>query len=455
MWGAATSHFQIEGHPLEVGNRLSDWSAWTALEGKISDRTNADNACEFFHRYASDIEICRRLNLNAFRISLNWAVLCPEKSMPGQKAVLDPTGVQYYRQLLTSLKRDGIQTFVTLFHFALPVWLADSGGWTNAFSAEFFGQFAEAAASAFGDLVDYWVTLNEPLAYAYQGYVKAAWPPGHKNDYLSAFKAIKNMLAGHAVAYHKLHEKNADARVSFTMHWRPFVAKKRWNPLDRMVRYYRHCVFNLLFPAAVQSGRLQFPFPLDQPQEMQELKGEIPGLKGTMDYLAVNYYTRELSKFSFAWPIDLFGASDEPELAINCLGWETYPEGLFTALVNDLEPFKYNADGSVRPIYITENGFPTSFSAGLSEGDWSLADDLRIEYLTAHLLTVHRAINAGANVRGYLYWSLLDNFEWAEGLLPRFGLVRVAYPTQERTLRKSAHVYAAIARQNGIENAIL
>jgi len=455
LWGAATSHFQVEGHPIEISSRTSDWSAWTELDGKISDQTTADRACEFYQRHASDIEICRKLNLNAFRLSLNWPALCPEPPKPGEKPTFDEPTLNFYRQLLRGLKDDGITTFVTLFHFTLPNWLAQRGGWNDPQTIEHFESFSKAAAEALDDVVDYWITLNEPLAYAYQGYVSGSWPPGFQNDYLKAFQVVRNMLEGHARAYHVLHTHNPKAAVSFTMHWRPFTAKRRWSPFDQMVRYYRDYVFNVMFPLAVQRGDLQFPFPLSNNRDIRKISGPIAGLKGTMDYVAVNYYTRELSEFRFNWPIDVFGvASKEHELETNCMGWEDYPDGLYNTLTYDLTPFKYNADGSMRPIIITENGYATAFSADLSEGDWSLADVTRIKYLTSHLIALHHAIEDGANVKGYIYWSLMDNFEWAEGLRPRFGLVRIAYPTQERTLRRSAEVYAEIAKRNGLDRQV-
>jgi beta-glucosidase len=197
---------------------------------------------------------------------------------------------------------------------------------------------------------------------------------------------------------------------------------------------------------------MEFPFPISLYKDVRHIAGPIPGLKGTVDYLAVNYYTRELSEFRWKWPFDIFGAqSMEHEFEVSCMGWENYPHGLYGLLTEDLAPFKNNPDGTAREIIITENGYAAAFPADLSEGDWSLVDDMRISYLTTHIEALHRAIKAGANVRGYLYWSLTDNFEWAEGLRPRFGLVRIAYPTQERTLRKSAEVYANIAKQNGID----
>lgn len=456
MWGASTSHFQIEGHPVEIGRRASDWSAWCTQAGRISDNTTADSATEFYKRYALDVEICRNLNLNAFRLSLNWPALCPDKpSSPKGQLKFDPETVKFYRDLLTSLKNDNVTTFVTLFHFTLPQWLAEAGGWNATETVEEFVRFAQLAAEEFGDLVDYWITLNEPLAYVYQGYVAGVWPPGQRGNYVGAFRAVRNMLCGHARAYAVLHQHNADAKVSFTMHWRPFMARRKWSPLDQMVRFFRDFVFNQMFPMAVQTGKLEFPFPISTNADVRQISGPISGLKGAMDYLAVNYYTRELSEFRFRWPIDIFGAqSIEREFEVNCMGWENFPDGLYNLLTYDLMPFKYNDDGTKREIIITENGYAAAFPADLSEGDWSLVDDIRVQYLTSHLQALHHAIEDGANVKGYLYWSLTDNFEWAEGLRPRFGLVRVAYPTQERTLRKSASVYADIARRNGFRRSI-
>ncbi|HEY9679589.1 MAG TPA: glycoside hydrolase family 1 protein [Drouetiella sp.] len=451
LWGAATSHFQIEGHPHERSKRASDWSEWTTMDGKISDSTTADQACDFYNRFADDIEICRNLNLNAFRISLNWPALCPDPPVDGQPYEFCAETVTFYRNLLSALKKEGIKSVVTLFHFTLPRWLAAKGGWNASETIGEFERFAGMAAEVFGDLVDYWITINEPMAYAYQSYVSGSWPPGYKNDYLRAFQAIRNILDAHGRAYAALHRHTPDTPVSFTMHWRPFHPKHRWNPLDHLVRYYRDYVFNNMFPMAVQTGVLEFPYPLSNNAEVKKIAGEIPGLRGSMDYLAVNYYTRELSEFVYKWPIDIFGtASQDFELEVNCMGWEHYPDGLYKTLCYDLSPFKYNTDGTKRPIIITENGYATAFAHDLDEGDWSLADDARIHYLTTHLLALHNAIEDGANVHGYMYWSLLDNFEWAEGLRPRFGLIRVTYPTQERTMRHSASVYADIAKHNGL-----
>ncbi len=417
------------------------------------DNTTADKACEFYTRYQDDMALIKELNLNAFRISFNWPVLLKASTSesPGERE-LDPVEVAYYRGMLGALKAQGVTTFATLFHFTLPDYLASQGGWESEQTIGEFEHFSRLCAQNFGDLVDYWITINEPLAYAYQSYVAGAWPPGKKLEYYSSFCVIRNMLEGHSRAYHAIKAVLPDSRISYTMHWRPFVPKNRLNPLDYLVRYYRDYVFNHLFPDAVQTGQLLFPYPLCLKPAIKKISGPIAGLRNTCDYLAINYYTRELCQFKPSWPLDIFGErSDKSELATNDMGWEVYPDGLFDLLTRDTLPYHKEDSGKNRPIMITENGYAATFEAELSEGDWSLVDHTRTNYLITHLKAVHRAIATGIDVRGYLYWSLLDNFEWAEGLRARFGLVRVSYPTQERILRESARVYAQIAKQNFVD----
>lgn len=443
LWGAATSHFQVEGHPKEIGDRLSDWAAWTQEQGRINDNSHADQACESYFRFEEDLAIVKELGLTAFRLSLNWSALINEDG-----ETLDKVQVEHYKKVLTGLKSNGIKTFVTLFHFCLPDGLSSQGGWLNQTTAEAFGRFAGLVAREFDGLVDYWITINEPLAYVYHGFISGFWPPGKRADYFSAFTAIRNFLIGHGLAYDAI-KAVSNVPVSFTCHWRPFIPKNRFNPLDHLVRYYRDCIFNHLFPRAVHTGSLQFPFPINLNKHVAKLQGEIKGLKGKMDYLAINYYTRELSRFKPSWPLDLFGEiSPDIELDVSDMGWEVYPQGLYDLLTSDTRQYQIGPDGKARQVMITENGYANMFAPDLTDGDWSLVDEQRISYMRAHLEQLYLAIKNGINVRGYLYWSLLDNFEWAEGLSARFGLVRVSYPTQERLLRHSARVYQEIARTN-------
>lgn len=452
LWGAATSHFQIEGNPVEIANRSSDWAEWTVADGRIADSTTADQACQFYSRYSSDLEILKELNLNSFRISINWPAICPESSPASQPLLVDIEQVEHYRRLLTEIKAKGIKTFVTLFHFCLPKRLSDKGGWLSKDTVEEFVRLAGYLAREYKGLVDYWITLNEPLAYTYQGYLAGEWPPGLKHAYPEAFLSIRRMLEAHAGAYHAIHAEDSKAKVSYTLHWRPFMARRKTSPADLMVQHLRNSVFNHLFPKAVHSGRIRLPFVFMWDKRLQELTSPIAGLKDSIDYLAINYYTRDVCEFSFEPPFDLFGVkSVKREIEVDAMGWESYPEGLYDVLTNGVKPYRFDSKGRDLPVIVTENGYAAVFPADMTEGDWSLADDARVNYLKAHVLAMHAAIKAGANVKGYLHWSLLDNFEWAEGLRIRFGLVRIAFPTQIRTLRKSALVFADIALRNGLE----
>lgn len=442
LWGVSTSAYQVEGYPSEAAKRLSDWSAWSVSNGKIADGTNADKACDFYRRYADDLLLCKELNVNSFRLSLNWPVLRPCCSEP---FALDAEALAYYKELLAAIKSHGMKTFVTLFHFCLPSWLAEVGGWNNPLTTSEFALYAQAVCRELGDLVDFWLTLNEPLVYVYRGYVEGQWPPGYSRNYLLGFKTIRRLLEGHAAAYKAIHAERPQAQVSYVIHWRPFVARNRLNPLDQLVRFYRDNIFNHVFPLAVQTGCLQFPYPISQELPLREISGPVEGLQGSIDFLAFNYFTREICEYKHGWPPDIFGIqSDIRLLPATSLGWEIFPEGLYYMLAEDIAPYKYNSAGELYPIYITENGMAESYPADLADGDWSLQDDRRVEYLVSHLAAVSRAIAEGANVKGYLHWSLLDNFEWTDGLAPRFGLVRVSYPTQQRMLRKSATVFSKI-----------
>jgi beta-glucosidase len=363
--------------------------------------------------------------------------------------------IERYKRLLTEIKGRGMKTFVTLFHFCLPLWLARVGGWHSDVVVQEFRAFTEIMVKEFGDLVDYWITINEPLAYAYQSYIAGSWPPGLMQDFPYAFKCVRNMIEAHGACYKVIHEHSPTAQVSFTMHWRPFTPKNELNPLDQMVAFYRNTVFNHLFPKTCDTGILEFPPPFGTSDLVKSISGPIPDAKDSMDYLALNYYTRDICEFKPGLPIDFFGVRTEIDQKLtNAMGWESYPDGLYNILANELSRYKRDGQGRIRPIMITENGYADVYPAELSEGDWSLNDEARTEYLHTHLLAVHRAIKSGANVQGYLHWSLLDNFEWAEGLRIRFGLVRVAFPTQERTMRKSAAFYSEVAKKNGVDNSI-
>jgi beta-glucosidase len=447
LWGVSTSAFQYEGNPAEITHRTSDWADWTSIPNKISDSTNADRACDFFNSYSKDIELAGSLNVNAFRIGLNWAALCPSHNVE-----FNPEIFAYYRRMLSKIKEQGMTSFVTLFHFALPRWLSDIGGWSNPATIDSFERFAQAAITELGDLVDFWLTINEPMVYLYQCYVKGDWPPGYMHARLRAFEVGRNLLIGHARAYHAIKQVDSKAQISCVLHWRPYQPRNKFNPLDRQTAWLRHELANLLFPTAIKTGILKFPNLMNSLSGIKRLSGPIEGLASTSDFIALNYYSREYCQFEYKWPFDPLGVQSKiASLELTPYGWEICPEGLYEGITQGIAPFAIDQQGQKLPIYITENGMATMYPSDMHEGDWSLNDSERIKFITDHLKALARAISNGANVKGYLYWSLLDNFEWQDGLTPRFGLVRVTYPNQRRDLRDSAKFYAEVARSNSLE----
>lgn len=408
LWGTATSSHQVEGD-----NRNNDWWAWEQEPGRIYGGQSSGLACDHYRRYLEDIELMAALGYNAYRFSLEWSRIEPES---GHFSV---AALDYYAQVLEALRARGIEPVVTLHHFTLPLWLARAGGFLNPEAVERFDRYAREVAAALGREVRYWVTINEPMVLATQSYLLGLWPPGHKNLF-ETLRVARHLLLAHARAYHRLKEVNGEAMVGLAKHLR-VVDPGRPGLLDRGVAGLLDYVFNWAFLSGVERGRLPLPFGFNQ---------RMPELLQTQDFLGVNYYTRDIVFFDWRSPGTLFA---KMEVAVgrerNDLGWEVYPEGLYR-LLKRLQTYG-------KPILITENGISTG-------------DDLaRQRFLLDHLRQVKRALEEGVEVRGYFYWSLLDNFEWAEGYRARFGLVEVDFATQKRSPRPSAHLYGEMVRKNG------
>lgn len=415
LWGAATAAHQVEG-----GNSNNDWWEWERSGGKIADGTTSETACEQYFRYEPDFDLAKELGHNAHRLSLEWSRIEPEEG------VFSSAAITHYRRVLQSLRERGLEPMVTLHHFTNPLWLSREGGWVNPRVVEYFARYAKVVAGELGALVRFWNTINEPMVYAYLGYVEGTWPPGSKS-LRSASIVTVNMLRAHAVAYHIIHETSAGpgCEVGIAKHIRVFDPLRPRHPGDRTLARLSDFIFNRWFLDAVETGRLAWPIGIGQKVQL---------LAETQDFIGLNYYSRDMTRFSPLKPHMLFLENiARPGSRLNDLGWEIYPEGLYRVL---MRLKRYN-----KPIYITENGIPAT------------DDSIRREYLRDHLAQMHRAISEGADVLGYFHWSLLDNFEWAEGLKPRFGLIAMDYETQERSPRPSARVYAKIASENRLDPA--
>lgn len=405
LWGSATAAQQVEG-----GNTNNDWYEWEQL-GKTRDK--AGLADDEYNRYDEDFEIAKNLNQNAFRLSVEWSRIEPSEGVFSQQEIL------HYRDVLIAAHNRGLKTFVTLHHFSNPLWAYHQGSWLNPKMPQWFGGFAAYAVANLGDLVDYWITLNEPTVHILTGYVAGVTPPGRK-DLKTAMNALANLLKGHAAAYHVIHALYPKAPVGIAHHMRVFHPARWWNIGDQLVASFIDDFWNTHILRSIQTGYIKFniPFVLNYQEDW-------PELEGTLDFIGVNYYTRELVKLDLSKPEKFeFVPNEKAPGGHTDLNWEIYPEGFYTSI--------RRAASFGWPVYITENGIADA------------QDKKRTKFICDHLREMSFAMEDGADVRGYLHWSLIDNWEWVDGYMPKFGLVEVDFATQKRTVRPSAKVLAQI-----------
>jgi beta-glucosidase len=396
LWGASTSAHQVEG-----GNIHNDW--WLAEQGgALKEASN--QACRHYELYAEDFTIAKDLGHNCHRFSIEWSRIEP------QEGVFQGLEIEHYHKVIAELKKRGIKPVVTLHHFTNPVWFIQRGGWAKFKLQRYFLRFVEKMVKEFASEVKFWVTINEPLVYSSHSYLLGAWPPKQRSLFKTA-KVTLNLSQAHIQAYRIIHNIYKDKglerpMVSIAANLQAFEIC-RPTLKNKLAVYLRHKFYNLYFIKALLR-------------------------KKTLDYIGVNYYGRNLVDVE-SWGIrhlllDTCKYNHHP-LRKNSLGWDIYPQGLYKLLVL-LK--KYNL-----PIIITENGICTE------------DDDLRWDYIREHLEQVHKAMQEQVKVIGYIYWSLIDNFEWDKGFGPRFGLVHVDYQNQKRTIRLSASKLAEVYK-NGM-----
>lgn len=416
IWGAATASHQNEGN-----NSNNDFWEWEKIPGHVIDSTNSGQAVNWWQMqyFAQDIATMSSLHLNTLRLSLEWSRIEPKPN------VWDEMSIAHYQAMLQELQQRGIRPMITLHHFTNPIWITEQGGWTNPKTVEYFLGYVEKVVLALQTFCTLWCTINEPNVYATMCYVLGKWPPGH-HSLCEMVKVMRNFVSAHAQAYHLIHKIQPQAEVGLAQHFAGISAKNPRSILSRLVAKQRSQLLNWSFLSAVLQGKMRFPCCFWPYTNLQ--------FANTNDYIGVNYYGRHLLKFSLLSPGTLFGKSvhADPKSA-----WpqpwedrEISPESLFEFL---LQLRQYN-----KPIYITENG--------MADSD----DSIRPAFILTHLVAIHRAIQQGADVRGFYYWTLVDNYEWTEGWTTRFGLVALNPQTQERTLRLSAKLLSEIAQNNAI-----
>ncbi|NOT33363.1 MAG: glycoside hydrolase family 1 protein [Candidatus Eisenbacteria bacterium] len=419
LWGAATSAHQVEG-----GNQLNDWWRFEQLADVVRGGDRSGEACRHWERFDEDFALAAGDHHTAHRLSLEWSRLEPE---PGR---FDAAAIAHYHAVFASLRRHHLTPIVTLHHFTNPLWVADRGGWENRVTLDDFDRFVQFCAREFGAEVDWWCTVNEPEVYAFRSYSEGVWPPGRRDDG-AALEVIANLLEAHGRAYHILHaEDRIDAdgdgravRVGFAKHYPILEPLRPWFPLDVLRAWFENRVFNDAVLEAPRSGRIRLSIP-----GARSVSRQVPALAGALDWLGLNYYTR--------WKVNSLGPVAHvaaPGATVNDLGWEHHPAGIEQVLR------RIAIDRT--PILITEHGVADA------------EDRLRPRAIVETLRYVHRAIEAGVPVVGYLHWSLLDNFEWADGYFGRFGLYGVGFgdPARPRVRRESAAVLSRIAQANALE----
>lgn len=419
LWGTATSAHQVEGD-----NRNNQWYEWERQPGNIWHDDCSGLACDWWRNAEQDFALMQQMHLRTHRLSIEWSRIEPQ---PGQ---FDHAALERYRQMLSDLHSRGIKPMVTLHHFTNPLWLERAGGWEQPEVVARFQNYARTAVAALSDLCDLWLTINEPLVYLAQGWFRGIWPPQRPFS-LTALRVYRHLLLAHAAAYQTIHALQPQAQVGAAMAIRLFLPSNPQSKLDQLAAGIKRYIGEDIWLRSVHDGRIRFPLGMNDYDRT---------LEGSMDFAGVNYYTRDLVRFT-PDPRRLFGdehfsADGEfSDRGVRGIYSEFYPQGLYQII-------RWLGEYGV-PIYITENGLPDH------------DDDQRPRWLLAHIAEIHRAIREGSDVRGYYHWTFTDNFEWSEGWGLRFGLVELDPRTQVRTIRPSGRMFAEIARSNGISRDLV
>jgi len=423
LWGTASSSYQCEGN-----NTNNQWYRWEQ-QGHIFTHEQCGDACDWWADAEHDFMLAEQMENNALRLSLEWSRIEP---VEGQ---WDSGAIDRYRVMLMDLRNRHLKPIITLHHFTDPIWFAERGSFTDEFNIQYFVRYVAYVVENLRDLCDFWITINEPNIYAVLGYLVGSFPPG-EHDLVRTMHVLHNLLQSHVQAFYAIRDLQPRAEIGYCLHYRLFDPANELSPLDRSAASMQETFFNWQILQAMEKGRFTSPLKLFLPS--------IPHAPGSRDFHGVNYYTREMVSFDPTRPADFFGRRFvRPGSVYNDPGkdidfGEIYPYGLYRVLKSVYQRTRGN-----KPLYITENGFSDA------------VDNRRPQAILEHLAMVHRAISEGVPVRGYLYWSLVDNFEWAEGWGVRFGLIELDPETQERIPRASASMFGEICRANAITEEIV
>jgi beta-glucosidase len=437
-WGAATAAYQIEGAPREGGKGESIWDRFAHTQGRTRNGETGDRACDSYHRYADDVALLRAMHMNSYRFSIAWPRIQPE----GHGAA-NAAGLDYYRRLVDSLLAAGIRPFPTLYHWDLPQALEERGGWPARDTAARFADYAHLVVRAFGDRVSDWMLFNEPGIFTSFGYGQGIHAPGVR-DLTALLRAVHVVALAQGEAFRALKEERAALRVGSAFSMSPCEpgsgAASDAEAAERM-----HGWVNDWFLRAALRGEYPGCFERGLPAELDVREGDMARVRAPLDFVGINLYSRMLVH---ADPKDRLGLGARSlglgghEGPQTDFGWEVWPNSLYDAVMRTTRDYG-------RPVIeITENG--CSYADGPA-ADGAIRDQRRIDFFRGYLAALAAAIEDGADVRGYHAWTLMDNFEWAEGFAQRFGLAWTDVATCDRTLKQSGEWLGRVAAENGLD----
>jgi beta-glucosidase len=428
-WGAATSAYQIEGAAGKDGRGQSIWDTFCTVPGSIDGGDTGEVACDHYRRYPEDIALMQYLGLDSYRFSIAWPRILPDGT-----GRINPAGLDFYDRLVDGLLDAGITPFATLYHWDLPQALQDRGGWPHRDTAYALADFATVVVARLGDRVADWFTINEPLCSAWIGHLEGTMAPGIR-DLSLAIPAAHHLLLGHGLAVTAARAAAPrPIRIGAVLNLSPcepasstaddIAAARRAD--GHTNRWWLDPLHGHGYPADMITE-----YGIDPPV----CNGDLDIIATPTDHIGINYYFRQVVAHDPHGPVPHATMRTSPDWTLTAMGWEAHPEGLRQLLTRVTDEY------GAQSIYVTENGsaWPDHIAP-----DGTITDPNRIAYLQQHLDACARAVGAGAPLAGYFAWSLLDNFEWAYGYAKRFGLIHVDYPTQQRTVKASGHLYAEI-----------
>ncbi|HET7677229.1 MAG TPA: GH1 family beta-glucosidase [Candidatus Limnocylindrales bacterium] len=437
LWGAATAAYQIEGAVAEDGRGESIWDRFSHTPGRIAAGDTGDVACDHYHRWREDVALMAALRLRSYRFSIAWP-----RIQPSGRGRPNARGLDFYARLVDALLAAGIAPMATLYHWDLPQALQDQGGWADRDTVERFADYAGLVAEALGDRVALWVTHNEPWVVAALGHEQGVHAPGLR-DLRTSLVVGHHLLLSHGRAAERLRELGVRGPVGIALSLHPTHAATEREE-DVLAARLSEAFTNGWYLEPLLRGRYpqqlaaRFAERVGEPDWVRP--GDLQVIQAPLDFLGVNYYFRRVVRADAAAPLGFREVEPPAGAQRTVMGWEVYPRSL-TELLTGLR----DAYGPL-PLYVTENG--AAFEDRVA-ADGSVHDAERVSYLQRHLDAAAEAIAAGVDLRGYFVWSLLDNFEWAMGYGPRFGITYVDYATQRRIPKQSARWYARVIETGG------